>query len=102
MSNDRTALSELHRESKPRKHHVVLHYLYLPTQESASEVAAELRMQGFKTEERLGADGVNWLVLARHEVVPTEGLIEATRVMMENRVRRVGGEYDGWEAEVKR
>jgi hypothetical protein len=49
-----------------------LHYLYFPEKTAATKAATKLRQQGFATEERLGADGANWLVLARHEVVPSE------------------------------
>jgi hypothetical protein len=94
-------VAELARISKPDERHVLLHYLYLPTESDAQRAASELRQRGFRTEERLGADGVNWLVLARHDVVPTEELIVATRRIMEALVQPCGGEYDGWEAEVK-
>ncbi|MEW6747805.1 MAG: ribonuclease E inhibitor RraB [Planctomycetota bacterium] len=77
----------------------IWHYLYLPTREDAAQIAAELRHRGFRTEERLGADGLNWLVLASHEGVLTEDAMAAARCSMEALVARVGGEYDGWEAE---
>jgi hypothetical protein len=50
----------------------------------------------------LGADGVNWLVLARHVAVPSEALMASTRQSMETLVEKFGGEYDEWEAEVPR
>jgi regulator of RNase E activity RraB len=102
MSDDRAALAELYQASEPGKSHVVRHYLYFPTEDGAAEVASRLKISGFMTEQRLGADGVNWLVLARHEVVVSEELIEATRLMMVVLAEKVGGEYDGWEAEVRR
>jgi len=49
----------------------------------------------------LGADGVNWLVLARHEAVPTEELMASMRRSMETLIAKIGGEYDGWEADVQ-
>lgn len=79
----------------------ILHYLYAPSSEAASKVAEELKQRGFRTEERLGADGANWLVLARHEAVPTEELMASMRRSMEALIAKVGGEYDGWEADVQ-
>lgn len=102
MSNDRAALERLFRDSVPGAVHTVLHYLYFLTKESAIEAAVQLRSQGFDTEERLGADGVNWLVLAKHKMIPSEETIAAARMLMENIVRNLSGEYDGWEAEVVR
>jgi len=101
MSDDRAALDQLLEASVPTRMHTVLHYLYFPTKKAADEVAARLRDQGFRTEERLGADGVNWLVLAKHEVVPSAETIAATRQIMIELAGRRGGEYDGWEAEVQ-
>jgi hypothetical protein len=100
MSDDRAALDELNRVSETSAVHVILHYLYLPSEHHASDVAARLRSLGFSTTERRGADGINWLVLAKHEVVPSEEAIGATRTLIEELARGAGGEYDGWEAEV--
>ena len=52
-------------------HHVVVHYLYFPARPAADEVAATLSAHGFTTDERRGADGLNWLVLASHTIAPT-------------------------------
>ena len=100
MSDDQLALKELRRVSRTRAVHGLSHYLYLPSQAAAAEVAARLRAVGFSTEERFGVDGVNWLVLAKHDVVPSEPIIEAARQLMEGLTGPRDGEYDGWEAEV--
>ena len=102
MSADARAVVELASVSDVSKPHSVLHYLYVPDNDAANAIAAELRQGGFQTEERLGADGVSWLVLARHEIVPTEELLTAVRRWMGNLVAPYGGEYDGWEAEMSR
>jgi regulator of ribonuclease activity B len=102
MSDDRAALDQLFQASVRGRSHTLLHYLYFPTKKAAKEVAVILRSQGFRTEERLGADGENWLVLARHEVVPSEETIAAARQMMEELTNSRGAEYDGWEAEVQK
>lgn len=100
MSDDKSAIDELIRASKAGVVHTVLHYLYLPSKSAAMEVAARLRAQGFTTEERRGADGVNWLVLAKHQIVPSESEMAAARQLMERLTAPLNGEYDGWEAEV--
>lgn len=100
MSDDRSAVDELLRASKAGALHTVLHYLYLPSKSAAVEVAVRLRAQGFTTEERRGADGVNWLVLAKHQVIPSESVMAAARQIMEGLTAPLNGEYDGWEAEV--
>jgi hypothetical protein len=69
LSRARRLAASVSDVSKP---HSVLHFLYVPDSVAASAVASELRQDGFRTEERLGADGVSWLVLACHEIVPTE------------------------------
>jgi hypothetical protein len=102
VSDDATALEQLLRVSRPGVPHVVSRYLYFPCKSAAAKAAAaELRSQGFTTEERLGADGMNWLVLARHAVVPSDATIGTVRQVMENATRVGAGEYDGWEAEVQ-
>lgn len=100
MSDDRAALDELNRVSDTTAVHVILHYLYLPSEHRASDVAARLRSSGFSTTERRGADGISWLVLAKHEIVPSEEAIGAARTLMEELAGDADGEYDGWEAEV--
>lgn len=100
MPDDRDALRELRRVSASVGPHTIIHYLYFPREEDAATSAAKLRAVGFQTEERLSADDVNWLVLARHEIVPTEATIAQTRRLMELQAHEHRGEYDGWEAEV--
>ena len=101
MSDDRQAIREIARVSDGDAIHTILHYLYAPSSEAGGEIAKELGQRGFRTEKRLGGDGVNWLVLARHDAVPTEELMKSTRRSMEALMIRVGGEYDGWEADVR-
>jgi hypothetical protein len=102
MSGDSEAFAELAALSDAEAPHTILHYVYVPDAEVAASIAGELHLRGFRTEVRLGADGSNWLVLARHEGVPSEALMSSTRRFMEALVGDVGGEYDGWEAEVRR
>jgi hypothetical protein len=98
MNHDRAALDELARVVARGTAQTLLHYVYVPTVTAARETGTYLRARGFITEERLGADGINWLVLAKHHVVPTPELILGVRTLMEELARSHGGEYDGWEA----
>lgn len=100
MSDDRQAVAELASVSDADAPHLIIHYVYLPSSEAAASIAGELRNRGFDAEQRLGADGVNWLVLARHVAIPSEPLMASTRRFIETLVAQFGGEYDGWEAEV--
>jgi hypothetical protein len=72
------------------------HYLYFPTQEAGEAVASALRKRGFEVESRLGADDVNWLVLASHVLEAPEAL-PSVRAELEHLAERHSGEYDGWE-----
>ncbi len=72
MSQDAQALVELASLSDVSEPHSVLHFLYVPGSDAANAVASELRQSGFRTEALPGGDGMNWLVLAHHEIVPTE------------------------------
>ena len=102
LEADAKAVREIAKVSDGETSHLILHYLYTPTGDTARQVASELRGSGFDVQQRLGADGVHWLVLARHEVVPTDQVMASIRRSMETLARTVGGEYDGWEAEVRR
>jgi hypothetical protein len=100
MSGDRVAFEELARVIAPGSACTLAHYLYLPRREDAATVGASLRAKGFRVEEHRGADGINWLVLGRHKVIPSLELIAATRMLMEQIVGAYAGEYDGWEADL--
>ena len=101
MPFDHDAIDELRSVSNMDAVHVVQHYLYFPLEQAAQTVANLLRQRGFAVEERLGADGINWLVLARNQMVPTEAEIGQKRQLLEEIAEENGGEYDGWEAEVQ-
>lgn len=101
MASDRDAIEELRTVSNMDAAHWVRHYLYFPVELAAKNVAAVLRERGFVVEDRLGADGVNWLVLAKSQMVPTEAGLSALRTFFEDITASNGGEYDGWEAEVQ-
>lgn len=103
MSDDRTALAALFEASQPGVPHTLRHYLYFRSDEAARAAAAELDRRGFVTELRAGAyEEDDYLLLAQHEMIPSEEAIAGTRQVLEGVANSVGGEYDGWEAEVRR
>jgi hypothetical protein len=75
------------------------HFLYFPVESSGKEVARLLRDEGFIVDFQLGADDVNWLVLAKSNAAVTREIIEEQGTVLEQIARDHGGEYDGWEAE---
>jgi hypothetical protein len=102
MGDDRAALATLLSSTSRRdKQHRFRHYLYVPRETAAIEIGNELRRQGFEVSVELGAEGVDWLVLAQQMIVPSLKAIETARHLMEGLATTQGGEYDGWEAEVE-
>jgi hypothetical protein len=85
--------------SKP---HPIEFYLYFPAQTDADDVAVRLREEGFNVTVRLGADDVNWLVLAQKTLIPEQRLLLDLRSRFEALADSLSGEYDGWEAMVVR
>jgi hypothetical protein len=75
------------------------HYLYFPRQSNAKQVSQQLQGRGWLVEIKMGADGKNWLVLAK-QPVPIEQDIEDIRDYLEQLARNFQGEYDGWGAAV--
>ncbi len=102
MNDDARALAELAKISDLDASHTIVHFIYLPHQEAAYSTADSLSRQNFLTETRMSADGVNWLVLVKHEAIPSEELLASMRQFLELLAAEVGGEYDGWEAAVHR
>jgi regulator of RNase E activity RraB len=99
-SPDKKVLEILSEHATPGAMHRVFHYLYFENQHSATSVTAELRNRGFEvTDVRSGA-GTRWLVLACHEIAPSEEEIENCREVMEALAESSGGNYDGWEVEI--
>jgi len=101
MSNDAGAVREIAAACDGDVPRIVTHYVYAPTGEAAEALTSELRCRGFRVETRMSGDGVNWLISASHEVVPTQELMGFIRSAMNELVAGYGGEYDGWEADVR-
>jgi regulator of ribonuclease activity B len=82
----------------PREQSLIVHFLYFPKEETAREASEDLRLRGWIVEIRLGADGENWLLLAKQE--PSADDCETMRQELELVAHKFGGEYDGWGATV--
>jgi regulator of ribonuclease activity B len=78
---------------------VLDHYLYFPEKANAERAAVKMREKGWTVEVKMGADGENWLALAK-QPAPIEEDIGGIRDELEELADRLGGEYDGWGAAV--
>ena len=81
--------------TKPASPNVLDHYLYFPKKNHADEAARRLRAKGWQVDVRLGADGENWLALAKQPVKVDEE-IDEVRDELESIADELHGEYDGW------
>lgn len=75
------------------------HYLYFPKRLNAKQAGQQLQGRGWLVEIKMGADGKNWLVLAK-QPVPIGQDIEDIRDYLEQLGKDFQGEYDGWGAAV--
>ena len=77
-------------------------WMYFPKEEQAYKVAAELGKQKFEVEVSPPLDGYDkWLCLAFRQLVPRFATIDRLRKRLTELTTRYGGEFDGWEMEVK-
>jgi len=100
VSAEKRALALLGQGSIPHVRHVMRHYLYFSSLAKARTVATSLGGAGIETELRPAAEGQS-LLLATVRAIPSEQVVEATRVWLEELAETNEGEYDGWEASVE-
>ncbi|HEY4613210.1 MAG TPA: ribonuclease E inhibitor RraB [Bacteroidota bacterium] len=82
--------------------HEMSFWMYFPAEERAYKAAAELSKQGFKVDVSPPHNGHDaWLCLAFMQLVPRFSTIEKYRKRLTALAERHGGEFDGWEMEVK-
>jgi hypothetical protein len=86
-------------ESRQRESKFIDHYLYFAKRSNAKQAGEQLRAGGWLVEIKMGADGKNWLVLAK-QPVPIKQDIEDIRDYLEQLAKDFQGEYDGWGAGV--
>ena len=101
MATDKDALNELKQVSDVTAPHVVKHFLYFPSEQAAKKIGTVLRAQGFEVNDSLGTIYGRWMVIATSEVVPSFDKICELRTLLSSIANELGGEYDGWEAEVQ-
>lgn len=75
------------------------HFLYFPKKIQAEIAARRLTAKGWTVVVRMGADGENWLALAK-QPAPIDRDIEEVREELERLAKELNGEYDGWGAPV--
>jgi hypothetical protein len=85
--------------SVPKAGATVEHYLYFRRKNLAKKAAMRLEAKGWQAEVRLGADGENWLTLAR-QPAPLEENFEGIRDELVQLAEVLHGEYDGWQVTV--
>ena len=95
MSNDREAFEKLFHASKPRASYIVRHRFFVPTEEGAAKLVAELQRKGFAAEHSRATFDDDWFVQAWQKVVLTEELVFEIRSIVEAAAESVGGEYAG-------
>ncbi|MDP9244828.1 MAG: ribonuclease E inhibitor RraB [Chloroflexota bacterium] len=76
----------------------VRYYLYVPTQDAATQVANELAAAGRTVDVSPAATGSDWLILVNEQVVVDATTLAARRSDFEAALDGVDGMYDGWEA----
>jgi len=79
--------------SKPRE---VEFFIYIPTEEGAYRVAAELQKEGYDVQVDLGAKGERWLCFATKTIVPSLDEINRIGDHFTELAESYGGNYDGW------
>jgi hypothetical protein len=100
--NDTDALDALRASGvDPTMPTMLRHYVYVPQESSAKMLVERFQQDGFSIESRASADGTNWLILLTHKSLVTSREIARLRAYFADLVEPIGGEYDGWEAEVK-
>jgi regulator of ribonuclease activity B len=78
-------------------------YLYFPAEDDAENAAAELRRSGYAAEVRPPLpDFDEWLCYVTREMVPSATGIDDARSKLESVANRFGGDFDGWEAAIRR
>jgi len=100
MATDEDALNELKQVSDVTMPHVIKQFLYFPSEQAAKRFGMALRNQGFDVNDSLGAIYGSWAVVATSEFVPSLDKISELRTRLGSIASELGGEYDGWEAEV--
>ena len=76
----------------------VRYYLYVASQDAATQVANQLSADERTVDVSPGASGSDWLILVNEQVVVNADTLAARRSEFESALDPVDGVYDGWEA----
>jgi hypothetical protein len=99
---DDELLAQISRRSDLTKPRHWVHYLYCPNRAAAEQAAHDATDAGWGIQAvEPAAQGANWLVIAdKHDAVTSPTAVQDARTLFEGIAARVGGQYDGWEAQV--
>jgi hypothetical protein len=98
---DQAVIDKLHTVGLNLKHpHYIKHYLYFPSKLAANKAAKMLEVEGYTVKVIRASDGLTWLALAAHQLLPTNEVITGVRSHLEWLAATMQGEYDGWEVEI--
>jgi hypothetical protein len=75
-------------------------FLYLPTEVTARQVADSLTHLGFTTQAKHAEQGTDWLCRATKRMILTHDALAKLRLDFIALLTPLGGDYDGWGAEV--
>jgi regulator of ribonuclease activity B len=89
--------------SQPRE---VIHFLYVPTEEAARQVAEELKSRGYSVEQKpapiVEKEPINpFCLIASNRFVSYSTTVQKFRHFFEQLAEFHQGDYDGWEAASK-
>ena len=76
-------------------------YIYVATKNAADKAAEKIRNSGFSgAKVTRSASGSGWLCLASKKIVPEQADLADHASFCEQIAAALGGEFDGWEAEI--
>lgn len=75
----------------------VEHFLYLPSEASAKEVAERVKAEGYEVDVH-EADRGQWALVANRVELANAEAVRDRRALFESLAQQSQGEYDGWEA----
>ena len=82
--------------------HVFEFYLYFPKKASAQNAAAHLMSEDYQAKVQRSEYDDQWLLLASRRLTPQEFDLDEHEAKLRQLASLHGGEYDGWQAGVKR
>lgn len=100
VSTDRDAIDALGTVARLDIEHEISHFLYLPTECAADRVRTALTTGNFIVNDFYPIFGT-WCVTVHTILVPEESAIAELRRIFTMIAEENGGEYDGWEADLR-